>query len=82
MLAIMSAFFVSCTENQRVRHFGGKMTIRLPVGQKLVIATWKDSNLFYLLEPMDSNYTPKVKTFIEDSQFGMWESKITFIESK
>jgi hypothetical protein len=58
------------------------MTIELPKGQKVTIATWKDSNLFYMLEPMEEGYTPKTKIFVEDSSWGMLESKITFIESK
>lgn len=72
----------SCTANQRTRQFGGEMTIELPKGQKLVLATWKESNLFYLLEPMDSDYMPKHKVFIESSSWGIFESKIIFIESK
>lgn len=45
----------SCTENQRARQFGGTITIELPPGEKLVMATWKETDLFYLTEPMDSN---------------------------
>lgn len=71
----------SCTENHMTRRFGGKMSVELPKGEKLIMATWKESDLFYLTEPMDSGYKPKMKMFRESSNFGVWESEITFIES-
>ena len=72
----------SCTSNQRSRHFGQDLTIELPKGQKLINATWKDNNLYYLLEPMEENYAPKIKTFIESSSWGIFEAQITFIEKR
>ena len=78
---LLSTLF-SCTENSRVRRFGGTMTIDLPKGEKLLMATWKDANLFYLTEPMDSVYTPKTKTFKEKSEWDVMESTIIFRESK
>ena len=72
----------SCTEQIRARAFGGELTIQVPKGQKLTMATWKESNLFYLYEEMDSNYVPKTKMFVESSAYGVLETKITFIESK
>lgn len=58
------------------------MTIDLPKGEKLLMATWKDANLFYLTEPMDSVYIPKTKTFKEKSNWDVMESTIIFRESK
>ena len=72
----------SCTQNQMARTYGGKMTIELPKGEKLVNATWKEANLFYLTEPMEEGYVPKSKKFRESSNFGVWESEITFVESR
>ena len=46
------------------------------------MATWKETNLFYLTEPMDSNYVPKTKTFREDSGWGVMESTVIFKERK
>ena len=45
-----------------IRSFGGTMKIELEPGEKLVEATWKGDNIWYLVEPMDSDYTPKQKT--------------------
>lgn len=58
------------------------MTVNLPKGQKLLEATWKDNSLFYLMEPMDPDYTPKTKTFQEDSSWGIMQSKVIFVESR
>ena len=69
----------SCTENQRARKFGGTLTTP---GEKLVMATWKEVDLFYLTEPMDSDYVPKTKTFREDSSWGVMESTVIFKERK
>lgn len=81
ILVMAAALFSlsSCTEQMKV---GGTMEVKLPKGEKLIMATWKETNLFYLTEPMDSGYTPKRKRFKEDSCFGVWESEIIFVESK
>lgn len=79
VLIIMS---ISCTENQRARRLGGKMTVTLPKGMKLNMATWKDSNLFYLMEEMDSTYIPKTKIFKENSSWGMMQTEVKFVESR
>lgn len=84
VLILLASIFMlaSCTENQRARQFGGNIVINLPKGQKVTMATWKETDLFYMLEPMEEDYIPKTKTFVEDSNWGVLESRITFIESK
>lgn len=47
-----------------------------------MMATWKGDDLFYMIEDMDSTYIPKNKELIENSSYGVLESKIIFIESK
>ena len=65
------------------RKFGGHTTITLEKGEKLVEATWKDDgDLWYLVEPMDSDYTPKVKVFKESSVYGVLEGSVTFVENR
>ena len=75
------ALTMSC-DNYMSRKFGGSTTINLEKGQKLVEATWKESNLWYLTEPMDSDYVPKTKIFKEDSNFGVLEGTVTFVECR
>lgn len=72
----------SCTENVRSRVYGADMTVRLEPGEKLVEATWKENNLWYLVEPMDSTYIPKTKIFKENSSLGIIQGKVIFIEQK
>lgn len=72
----------SCTKNQRVKQFGGKATIELPVGQKLVHCTWKDANLWYLTRPMKEGETAETYTFQEKSNFGMVEGTYLIKERK
>ena len=65
------------------RNFGGNSTIKLEPGEKLVEVTWKgDGDLWYLVEPMDSDYVPKTKIFKESSIVGVLEGTVTFIETK
>lgn len=74
--------FSSCTEQERVRNFGGKMEIEVPAGYMVTSAIWKESELFYFLEPMEEGYVPKEKKFIESSGYGIWESEVTFKEKR
>lgn len=74
--------FTSCTEQIRTRAFGGTMEIEIPAGYKITSATWKETDLFYFLEPMEEGYVPKDKMFIESSSYGMLESKIIFKEKR
>lgn len=82
LVAVLLSTLFSCTENSRARQFGGTMIVDLPKGEKLLMVTWKEDNLFYLTEPMDSVYTPKTKTFKEKSSFSIMEATVIFKESK
>ena len=80
---ILLVLLVGCTQQARSRNYGGTSTIELPKGEKLIEVTWKDQNsLWYLVEPMEPDYIPKEKEFIESSSWGLIEGKVVFIESK
>ncbi len=81
LLALTALMMVGC-EQYVTRNVGGTLTIKLESGQKLIEATWKKSDLWYLTEPMDSDYKPKTKVFQESSMCGVFEGKVIFIESK
>ena len=66
----------------RVRNFGGEMNVYLPANQELMEVTWKGRSIHYLTRPMTEDYVPTTKTFTEKSAFGIWESKLNFIETK
>lgn len=59
---------------------GGDMTIELPANTKLLNATWKENSLWYLTRPMRNNENAETYEFKEDSNFGVLEGTITFIE--
>lgn len=82
LIAITAVLVLTSCEQWVSRELGGTVTIKLEPNKKLVEATWKNSNLWYLVEDMDSNYVPKRKEFIESSTVGVMEGKVVFIESK
>ena len=81
-LVITAALATSCTEQQRARQFGGNATVNLPKGEKLVLATWKVDNLWYLTRPMNDADKIETYTFRESSSFGFAEGTVTIRESK
>ena len=81
LFAVSMVALISC-DNWKSRKWGGSTTITLPKGEKLIEATWKESSLWYLTEPMDTDYKPKTKTFREDSNFGILEGTVTFVETR
>ena len=81
LFAVSMVSLISC-DNWKSRKWGGSTTITLPKGEKLIEATWKESSLWYLTEPMDTDYKPKTKTFREDSNFGILEGTVTFVETR
>ena len=72
----------SCTENYIARELGGTLKIEVEPGYKVTSATWKDDDLFYFMEPMEKDYSPKEKKFVESSSYGILESTVIFKESK
>lgn len=65
----------------RARNLGGSMVVNLPNGHKLVNATWKENQLWYLVRPMRSGEVPEVSKFLEKSVAGLFQGKIIFKES-
>ena len=81
VILLMFLCLTSC-EQTITRTMGGTTKIELEPGEKLVEVTWKYNDIWYLVEPMDSDYVPKTKVFKESSLFGICEGQVTFIESK
>lgn len=71
-----------CTENQRARQFGGTSTQSLPAGQKLLVAAWKQDNLWLLTRPMKTGELPETYELRESSSFGVMEGKVIITETK
>lgn len=79
---ILAVITIGCTENLRTKQFGGTMNITLPPATKLVNATWKEGQLWYLYRPMRTNESPETFEFREKSNFGMIEGIVIFKESR
>ena len=80
ILFVICIFFTSC----QMVTYRGTTEIKLPKGEKLVMATKEEMDIWFLTEPMDSNYVPKTKHLYESSLIGVGdiEGEIVFIESK
>lgn len=73
---------ISCTENSRVKTFGGTGDINLPKGQKLVNATWKGEQIWYLSRPFRKDEEAEVYRFQEESSWGVVEGTYYIHETK
>lgn len=80
LLASLLGLLTSCTQNQRAKSFGGSAKVDLPAGTKLVGATWKDAQLWYLHRPVREGEKPETVTFQEGASFGVLEGKVIFQE--
>jgi hypothetical protein len=76
------AMLGSCTENNRVKNWGGEGTIKLPKGRKLVNVTWKETQVWYLTRPMSSSDVAETYQFQEESSWGVMEGTYNIIETK
>ena len=81
VILLMFLCLTSCDQSI-TRTMGGRTKIELEPGEKLVEATWKGDDIWYLVEPMDSDYVPKTKIFKESSRIGVLEGKVIFYEKR
>jgi hypothetical protein len=79
-LFLAAILLAGCTANERARQFGGTVTVDLPPGRKLVNATWKEQDLWYLHRPARTGETPEVVVFSSKSSFGIVEGSVVFKE--
>ena len=82
ILICLAAFVAVSCENYTTKNLGGTMTINVESGYKVTNATFKEDEIWYFVEPMDSNYTPSQKKLVEKSMFGALEGTIIFNETR
>ena len=82
IFALMLCLCLTSCDQSITRTIGGTTKIELASGEKLVEVTWKGDDIWYLVEPMDSDYVPKTKTFKESSRIGVLEGKVIFYEKQ
>lgn len=80
ILFMICLFFTSC----QMVTYRGKTEIKLPKGEKLVMATKEEMDIWFLTEPMDSDYVPMTKHLYESSLIGDgdFEGEVIFYEYK
>ena len=78
----LGVMVASCTENSRVKSWGGEGTINLPKGRKLINVTWKEDQIWYLTRPMNSDDVAQTYKFQEESSWGVIEGTYNIIETK
>lgn len=72
MVAITLLALVSCTDNQKVRSFGGTETVKLEPNEKFINITWKQDNLWLIVQDtVTGNYYAR-----EKSNFGVLQGKV------
>ena len=81
LFAIICIGFVSCTQNQMARNFGGTEVINLEPGKRLVNITWKgnDNASLWILTKQDTT-APSTYSFKEKSGFGNMEGEVIINE--
>lgn len=78
LISLIVSFFSS---NWWAKTWGGTITVTLPVNTKLVNATWKGSNLWYLTRPSRKGETAETSTLHEQSNLGMIQGQVIFVET-
>lgn len=81
LICLAAIMAVSC-ENYTTKHLGGTMTIDVEPGYKVTSATFKQEEIWYFVEPIDSTYVPTQKKLVEKSMFGALEGTIIFNETR
>lgn len=81
LIALCAVCMVSC-ENYTTKYWGGTMTIDVEPGYKVTSATFKEDEIWYFVEKIDSTYVPTQKKFVEKSMFGALEGTIIFNETR
>lgn len=76
ILLVLAALMMVGCEQYVSRQAGGTMSIKIEPNQGLMEATWKEGDLWYLTEPMDSDYIPKTKVFHENSCMVSWRARL------
>jgi hypothetical protein len=72
MILVTMVVMSSCTENVRVRHFGGTETLALKPNEKVLNVTWKDNEMWVCTQDTITG----VVYFREKSSWGVMEGTV------
>jgi len=69
---ILLSVFISCTDNQKARQFGGTEVIKLLPNEEFVNITWKENNLWIIVKDKKTG-----KFYArEKSSFGVMQGRV------
>ena len=72
LLAFVLVSFISCTDNSRVKSFGGTETVKIAPNEKFINITWKEANLWIIVQDtVSGKYYAR-----EKSSLGLMEGTI------
>lgn len=81
LITLLITLFVSaCTEQSCARQYGGESDVSIPCGRKLVIATWKDNDLWFLTRAWKDGDQAESYVFNESSSWGLMEGTVNIKE--
>jgi len=80
VLILVSLVLSGCTEQQRAKGWGGDSNIQLPKGEKMVVVTWKGTDLWFMTRPIKKGEKFETYKFRESSSWGLMEGTITIRE--
>jgi len=72
----------TCSANYRARNLGGTVSVPVPAGSKVLSATWKGDQVWYVHRPFLPGETPQTVILQESSKGGVLEGRVIFQESK
>ena len=72
LAVVLTVLFISCTDNQRARSFGGTETIKIEPQEKFINITWKQDDLWVIVQDTITG-TIYAK---EKSSFGVMQGKV------
>lgn len=81
-LLVLALIGLTGCDNTLSRSFGGTMNLKLEPNQKLVMITWKDSELWYLTRPMKENEEAEELVFQEKNEIGIMEGTVIITETE
>lgn len=73
----------SCTENERVKSFGGQGNLEIPMNEKFVNVTWKENEIWVITKrrsSVDTEYNTYY--FREHSSYGIVEGTYKITETQ
>ena len=78
LLSVTLLMLWSCTDNQRARSLGGTETINLEANEKFINITWKEENLWIIVQDtLTGTYYAR-----EKSSFGVMQGKVVILPYK